>query len=97
MNTGSSSNKQKIKIVMDANDFSTIEELDSQILQHLERTTEGKKCSICNYTSIKLSHTKEYIESHFIGLSFACKFCGTNFNYRVTLRGHVKRCKNQIQ
>ena len=97
MNTRSSSIKQKIRIVMDANDFSTIEELDSQILQQIERTTEGNKCSICNYISKNFSHTKEHIESHCKGLSFACKFCGTNFNYRVSLRHHVKRCKNKIQ
>ena len=34
---------------MNADDFSTIEELDSKILQQIVRTTEGNKCGICNY------------------------------------------------
>ena len=82
---------------MNADDFSTIEELDSKILQQIVRTTEGNKCSICDYTSKHLGHTKEHIESHFKGLSFTCKFCGSNFSYRGNLRSHVQHCKNHIQ
>ena len=83
---------------MNADDFSTIEELDSKILQQIVRTTEGNYCGICNYTSKNLSHLKEHIESHFKGLSFACKFCGINFSNRGSLRTHVsRRCKNKNQ
>ena len=80
---------------MNADDFSTIEELDSKILQQIVRTTEGNKCSICNYISKNFGHTKEHIESHFKGLSFACQFCGNNFSNRGNLRKHASRCKNQ--
>ena len=89
--TESFSTKQS-RIVMNANGLSTIEELDSQILQHIVRTPDGNNCGICNYTSKKVSHLKEHIESHFKGLSFACKFCGKNFSSRAVLRKH-KNCK----
>ena len=82
------------RIVMNVDDFSNIEELDRQILQQIVRTTEGINCGICNYTSKKMSNLKEHIESHFKGLSFACKFCGKNFNNRQGLRKH-KLCKNK--
>ena len=80
---------------MNADDFSTIEELDRKILQQIVRTTEGNKCGFCDYTSKYSSHLKEHIESHFKGLSFACKFCSNNFSNRGNLRKHASRCKNQ--
>ena len=89
--TESFSTKQS-RIVMNANVLSTIEELDSQILQQIVKTPDGNNCGICNYTSKKVSHLKEHIESHFKGLSFACKFCGKNFSSRAVLRKH-KNCK----
>ena len=89
--TESFSTKQS-RIVMNANGLSTIEELDSQILQQIVRAPDGNNCGICNYTSKKVSHLKEHIESHFKGLSFACKFCGKNFSSRAVLRKH-KNCK----
>ena len=89
--TESFSTKQS-RIVMNANGLSTIEELDSQILQQIVKTPDGNNCGICNYTSKKVSHLKEHIESHFKGLSFACKFCGKNFSSRAVLRKH-KNCK----
>jgi len=86
----------KSKIVMKTGDFSTIEELDRQIIQHIVRTSDGYECGICNHTAKYSSHIKEHIESHFKGLSFACEFCGNNFSSRGSLRNHVRHCKNKL-
>ena len=94
--TVSSTKGRRTKIKIDTEVFSTIEELNSQILQHLVKTEDGHKCDICNYTRKDVSHVKEHIESHFKGLSFSCEFCGNNFNSRTSIRSHAKRCENRI-
>ena len=38
------------------------------------------ECNKCSKT-MKLSHMKEHVEKHLVGLSFECKICGKRMNY----------------
>ena len=75
-------------ITMNAEEFQSIEDLDSQIQQQILRTEEGYKCLVCNKMSKKVAHMKEHVETHMEGLSFDCNFCGKKLKSRSCLRIH---------
>jgi len=80
---------------MNAQEFHSIEDLDSQIQQQILRTEEGYKCLVCNKIDRRKSHIKEHVETHIEGLSFDCKFCGKKMASRSSLRRHeTLRCKH---
>ena len=82
-------------VTMNAEDFQSIEDLDSQIQQQICRTEEGYKCLVCNNTSKRALHMKEHVETHMKGLSFECNFCGKKMKSRSSLRMHETiRCKS---
>ena len=84
--------KQNNKIKINSEEFTTIEELDAKIFEHIEKTSDGKlMCNICKRKMKFRSHAKEHVEIHFDGLSFPCQQCSFVCRSRHSLRDHTTR------
>ena len=66
----------KKNVILNSDKFQSIEELDTRILELLEKDVDKKwKCRICGRKSQHKSHIKEHVEIHFDGLEFSCPKC----------------------
>ena len=65
-------------------------EVDDQIQQLMEKRDGRYHCKACDYTSTKISHTKEHVERHIDGLSYPCQFCDKTFRSRNNI--HLCSC-----
>ena len=83
---------QNTKIIVNSEQFSDLEELDAKIMEHIEKTTNGKwMCNICEKIMAYRAHVKEHVEIHFDGLSFQCQHCTTVLRSRDSLRHHIRK------
>ena len=69
------SSKKKF-ITMNAEEFHSIEDLDSQIEQQILGTEEGYKCLVCNKVYRWQSQIKEHVETHMKGVSLIVNSVG---------------------
>ena len=74
----------------------TINELDLQILEIIEKKEGLWHCKVCPRTANKKSHIQEHAESHIEGMIHICYICEKTFPYRKNLRDH-KRYKHSIK
>ena len=80
------------KIIINSEEFTTIEELDAKILEHIEKTADGKwMCNICERKMRTRAYVKEHFETHIVGLSFPCQQCSFVCRSRHSLRDHTTR------
>ena len=82
---------QNSKIVIDSEEFATIEELDATILENMEKEGNKWKCKICSRIMRAPSYIKEHIEIHFDGLSSQCPECNAAARSRQSLRHHIRK------
>ena len=67
---------EKENVILNSDKFQSIEELDTRILEILEKDVDRKwKCSICGRKSQHKGHMMEHVEIHFDGLEFSCPKC----------------------
>ena len=79
----------KKNVILNSDKFQSIEELDTRILELLEKDVDKKwKCRICGRKSQHKSHIKEHVEIHFDGLEFSCPKCNFIALKRNALRQH---------
>jgi len=95
IDTDDSDNKfvipQNSKIMIDSEEFASIEELDATILEKMEKEGNKWKCKICCRIMRTPSYLKEHIEIHFDGLSFQCPECNATARSRQSLRHHIRK------
>ena len=82
---------QNSKIMIDSEEFASIEELDATILENMEKEGNKWKCKICSHIMRAPSYIKEHIETHFDGLSFQCPECDATARSRHGLRCHINK------
>ena len=65
-------------------------EVDKRMRELYERTNEGLRCLVCDYTSkgSKSTNIRMHVEIHMDGLVFTCKLCSKEFRSRNILRMH---------
>ena len=89
------SHNQNNKIIVHTEVFTDIEELDAKIMEHVEKTVDGKwMCNICERKMKARAHVKEHIETHIDGLSFPCQQCSFVARSRHSFRDHIRRSKH---
>ena len=81
----------KTKIIINSEEFSSVEELDAKILEHIEKDGNRWKCNICDKLMRMKVHAKEHVEIHFDGLTFPCPDCDSILRSRHALRSHIQR------
>ena len=81
----------KTKIIINSEEFSSVEELDAKILEYIEKDGNRWKCNICDKLMRFKTHVKEHVEIHFDGLTFPCTDCDSVLRSRNTLRVHIQR------
>ena len=81
----------KAKIIINSEELSSVEELDTKILEHIEKDGNRWKCNICEKLMRLKVHAKEHVEIHFDGLTFPCTDCDTVLRSRTALRLHIQR------
>lgn len=82
-------------VIVNSDTIETIDELDQKILEHIEKSEDGKwKCNICGKLLRFRSHAKEHVEIHFDNLSFPCQFCETTVRSRNAMRSHMFKSHN---
>ena len=64
-------------------------EVDEKIEQLMEKRDGRHHCKACDYSSNRLSSTREHVERHIDGLSYHCQFCEKIFRSRNSLRTHL--------
>ena len=75
-------------------EFPNIEELDSKIIENIQKMNNGTKCLICGRIFKKLGHAKEHVEvSHIEGLQFPCNICNKVLQNQSPIRNHKRYCK----
>ena len=75
--------------------FKSMEELDEQIKDYIEKDNDGNwRCALCAKTTKKISHIKNHIETHIEGLSFSCPQCPAVLRSRNNLASHTTRQHN---
>ena len=76
-----------------------ISEVDKQIFERMERSSDGTfTCKICGKSSVKKrAHMRNHIETHLEGLSFDCQHCGKVFRSRNALGKHIHYEHKSIQ
>ena len=90
--------KLKKKIVINSEEVENIEELDAKIIEHMEKTVDGKwMCNICEKKMRHKVHVKEHVETHIEGLTFPCQQCSSVASSRHSLRSHIRRHNAKIK
>jgi len=90
---------QETKIIINSEQFQSLEELEEKISEHLEKDASGKgwKCNICGKVVRDKTAGKEHVEIHFDGLSFPCQDCNVVLRSRHSLRQNTLRFHKQTK
>ena len=77
--------------ILESSEFSSIEELDAKIQEHVIKVEDQWTCNICKYQASK-AHVKAHVETHFDGrIWFPCEDCDARPKTRSSLRSHKHR------
>ena len=87
----------KTNIIINSEEFSSVEELDEKILEHMEKDGNRWKCNICDKLLLKRFHAKEHVEFHFDGLTFPCQDCDTVLRSRNTVQFKARNSYQQAR
>ena len=71
-------------------------EYDQKVKELITKTEEGWLCLNCSYVSKIKGHVTEHAETHVVGYSHECQFCGKTFSKKRDLRHHVRKCRHII-
>ena len=74
-------------IIMNSNQFSTVQEYDEAIFAQMDRVSDGFMCKICSFKRGQRHFVKEHIEIHF-RVTFTCPNCFKHMKSRSSLRAH---------
>ena len=83
LNDVSEINSEKIVSVSD------MSEVNDKVQELIEKKDGRHYCTVCEYSSGKLSNAKEHVERHIEGLYYPCQFCDKTFRSKSGLRGHL--------
>ena len=88
-------NEGVIAISFSSAEFPSIEELDSKIIENIQKIKNiGTQCFICGRIFKKADHAKEHVEvSHIEGLQFPCNICNKVLQNQSPIRNHKRYCK----
>ena len=78
-----------------------ISEVKPKVEERTEKVDGGWRCKFCGFVkkgsgSNKKQELGYHIESHFVGLTYACKICPKTFKTRTSERSHKYRDHKQI-
>ena len=76
-------------LIMNSNEFATIEDYDDALFGQIERELPGTgfKCKICSFKRRQRLQVKEHVEIHF-RVTFTCPNCFKSMKTRSSLRAH---------
>ena len=91
MLSNTTSDNTKIIVNLEEFDFSNKEELDTKLIEYIEKDGKKWKCKICKKISRNKSHAKEHVEVHCKGLSYPCPHAGCDRKLGSSggLRAHI--------
>ena len=87
------SENRKITVNSEEFEFTNKEDLDTKLMEYVEKDGKRWKCKICEKFSRDKSAAKEHVEVHCEGLSYPCPHadCDSKLRSRQVLRSHISR------
>ena len=71
-------------------------ELDLQVDGLIEKKEGLWTCKVCGKRATRKEHAKSHVETHLMGVSYACHICSTTTSTRQNLRNHISRTHSEL-